>query len=643
MIYDVNTFDDIINLPIRPQAQFYLKAVSNNITGHVGAANVLNSDVDLKSFTIAPNPNDLIPVTLSENGYCVDDPNLRVGNKPSYCNLMFFAGLYNTYPVTRRLFYMIQHPFDETLRMGIKIAPLYRGSFRFDWIEYEIATDSALSTQSITLTATEDYEVLEFDANPTDTSTAYKLMVTALDEDAVDCSIKFDAPEVVGVSEYIITNANLINYSSNEHADLYSQSRSSFEHTVEFLDIDRLYDPQNPQGKYNNLVLGSCYRIYTGYNINGMFVDAYSTEWNTYRPNFYLKDLPVWDNEKVTLHFTDIHTFDSNLTTQVPYIGFNEGVVSKQFAPGLNANREKQVLTSMNYYVRFNVGPYQYADRVDMTIENNAKKLMATTGYLYQDSPIEDVYTLCQNALGCWNYGKDVSDISVDDVRDYTIDKSVIYDEGLFFNKEPLLKTLTVKKYINTVSDTPLTYNVSLQASDFKKWSESDARPYRAELKTDNPLTNIVDVRSITSTNANPWIWGVRYETDSVSGVGRWIIYIFVADPNYGAGTYTATMYPIDTKVEDVSEVVNEEGENLTIDNPFITSDELVTLCATAAKRIAAWREVYDIDVMENFKLRVGDIIKLDTMYETGIPVIITGLQFNIPGPKGHITCRRIG
>ena len=643
MIYDVDTFDDIIKLPIRPQGQFYLKAVSNNITGHIVAGNVLNQDVDLKSYTIAPNPNDLMPVTLTENGYCVDDPNLRMFNKTNYCNLMFHGGLYNTYPVTRRLFYMIQHPFEATLRIGIKIAPLYRGSFRFDWIEYEIDSDSTLSTQTITLTATEDYEVLEFDANPTDANTAYKLMVTALDEDAVDCSIKFDTPEVVGAGEYIITNANLIDYSSKEYADLYSQSRSSFEHTVKFLDIDRLYDPQNPQGKYNRLVLGSGYRIFTGYNINGMFVDAYSTDWNNYRPLLFLKDLPVWDNEEVTLHFADRHTFDSCLTTQVPYIGFNQGVVSKQFAPGLNADYAKQVLTSMKYYIRFTVGPYRYGDQVDMTIEDNAKKLMTTTGYLYQDCPIEDVYTLCQNALGCWNYGKNVSDISADNVKDYTIDNSVIYDEGLIFNKEPLLKTLTVKKYINTVSDTSLVYTVTLQASDFKKWSETDPKPYRAEVKLDHPLTDIVDVRVASTNSTDNWTWYVLYERDLISGLCRYAPYILTSDPNLGAATYTFKLYPIDTKVEDVSEVVNEEGENLTIDNPFITSDELVTLCATTAKQIASWREVYDIDVMENFKLRVGDIIKLDTMYEKAIPVIITGLQFNIPGPKGHITCRRIG
>ena len=643
MIYDVETFDDIIALPIRPQAQFYMASTVYTIGGRVIASNVLDNDIDFSSsITLAPNPNNLKATTLAKNGYKVDDPNLRIYNSRNYCNLMFDSVLFTSSARTKSLFYKVQHPFETSFVIRITIAPLYIGSYRFDWIEYDVDDDSILSTQSITLTETEDYEDLEFDVNPTDTHTAYKLMATALDDDALDCRINFDTPEVAGESRYLITNANLINFSSNEHADLYSQSRSAFEYTVDFLDIDRLYDPENPQGRFSSMVIGSTYRMFMGYNINGLFVDAHSIDWISARQRYFLKDLPTWENEKVTLHLTDDHTFNSNFTTQVPYISFQQGLLAKKFAPSTIVNPGKQVLTDMSYRIRFTVGPYSFAFSVPMTIEDASKIIMETTGYLHNDISIEDVYSLCQNALGCWNYGKNVGDISAANVRDYTIDDSVIYNEGISLNKQPLLKTLTIKKYNNTRSESPQTYTVTLQASDFVRWSDTDVRPYRAELKISNPLTNVADIYSITSTNVNPWVWGTVYNRNYTSGLCRWIIYIYVADPSDGSGDYTVTLYPVDTKTEDISDVVKEEGENLTIYNPFITSDALVTLCATAAKRIAAWRDVYEIDVMENFKLRVGDIVKLNTIYEQNIPVIITGLQFNIPGPKGHITCRRI-
>ena len=639
MIYDVSTFDDIIALPIRPQAQFYLKAITYNIGGYAVASNVLNGVASLTSVRLAPNPNNLRPATLCENGYKVDDPNLRISNSLNYCNLMFTSGVFTAVSQTKQLFYMIQHPYSDTFTIAITVGPLYKGSFRFDWIEYDVDDDSIISTQSITLSATSDYEELEFDTNPTTTSTAYKLMCTALDADAVNCRVCFDVPEVAGASRYIIDNSNLINFASDEHADLYSQARSGFEYNVDFLDISHQYDPQNPNGEYSGLVVGSMYVIYKGYNINGMFVDAYSSDNDNTIQYYYLKDLPTWENEKVTLHLCDDHTFDSNLTTQIPHLGSSDGLVAKKFAPG-TGNYDKQVLTSMPYYIRYVVGPYRFASRITMNIDDNSKALMETTGYLHDDRPIEDVYTLAQNALGCWNYGKNVSDIDIANIKDYTIDNSVIYDQGLSFSKQPQLKTLTIKKYSSKQSSTPLTYSITLQASDFE-YIGTGTKPYRAKLKVDNPLTNIVDA-TLAAPDPSDWTWSIVYERDLVSGVCKYAIYVYATSAAAGAKTYTLNLYPIETTSEDISEVVNEEGENLTIDNPFITSDALVTLCATTAKRIAAWREVYEIDVMENFKLKVGDIVKLNTIYEQNIPVIITGLQFNIPGPKGHITCRRI-
>ena len=639
MIYDVSTFDDIIALPIRPQAQFYLKAITYNIGGYAVASNVLNGVASLTSVRLAPNPNNLRPATLCENGYKVDDPNLRISNSLNYCNLMFTSGVFTAVSQTKQLFYMIQHPYSDTFTIAITVGPLYKGSFRFDWIEYDVDDDSIISTQSITLSATSDYEELEFDTNPTTTSTAYKLMCTALDADAVNCRVCFDVPEVAGASRYIIDNSNLINFASDEHADLYSQARSGFEYNVDFLDISHQYDPQNPNGEYSGLVVGSMYVIYKGYNINGMFVDAYSSDNDNTIQYYYLKDLPTWENEKVTLHLCDDHTFDSNLTTQIPHLGSSDGLVAKKFAPG-TGNYDKQVLTSMPYYIRYVVGPYRFASRITMNIDDNTKALMETTGYLHDDRAIEDVYTLAQNALGCWNYGKNVSDIDIANIKDYTIDNSVIYDQGLSFSKQPQLKTLTIKKYSSKQSSTPLTYSITLQASDFE-YIGTGTKPYRAKLKVDNPLTNIVDA-TLAAPDPSDWTWSIVYERDLVSGVCKYAIYVYATSAAAGAKTYTLNLYPIETTSEDISEVVNEEGENLTIDNPFITSDALVTLCATTAKRIAAWREVYEIDVMENFKLKVGDIVKLNTIYEQNIPVIITGLQFNIPGPKGHITCRRI-
>lgn len=109
----------------------------------------------------------------------------------------------------------------------------------------------------------------------------------------------------------------------------------------------------------------------------------------------YLKDLPTWENEKVTLHLCDAHTFDSNLTTQIPHLGNMDGLVAKKFAPSEVGNYDKQVLTSMQYKIRYVIGPYRYASPITMNIDDNTKALMETTGYLHDDRPIGGCVHTC--------------------------------------------------------------------------------------------------------------------------------------------------------------------------------------------------------------------------------------------------------
>lgn len=67
---------------------------------------------------------------------------------------------------------------------------------------------------------------------------------------------------------------------------------------------------------------------------------------------------------------------------------------------------------------------------------------------------------------------------------------------------------------------------------------------------------------------------------------------------------------------------------------------------AGKAKRVAIFVSetpyVYEVDVIQDFTREVGDIIRLETEKNVFKTCIITGLKFNLPGSKGHITCRKI-
>ena len=50
----------------------------------------------------------------------------------------------------------------------------------------------------------------------------------------------------------------------------------------------------------------------------------------------------------------------------------------------------------------------------------------------------------------------------------------------------------------------------------------------------------------------------------------------------------------------------------------------------------------YEVDVVQDIRYELGDVIRLETQKNVFKTCVITGLKFNFPGSKGHVTCRKI-
>ena len=50
----------------------------------------------------------------------------------------------------------------------------------------------------------------------------------------------------------------------------------------------------------------------------------------------------------------------------------------------------------------------------------------------------------------------------------------------------------------------------------------------------------------------------------------------------------------------------------------------------------------YEVDVVQDLRYELGDVIRLETEKNVFKTCIITALKFNLPGSKGHVTCRKI-
>lgn len=96
---------------------------------------------------------------------------------------------------------------------------------------------------------------------------------------------------------------------------------------------------------------------------------------------------------------------------------------------------------------------------------------------------------------------------------------------------------------------------------------------------------------------------------------------------------------------EDVSvaeERVNEQGEECYIDNPFVTTDEQVQAVIDGVKFVYGHRDTYVVQWAQDWRVELGDIIYLDTQFESNVKVVVVGLKFSYPGLWGEITVRRI-
>lgn len=67
--------------------------------------------------------------------------------------------------------------------------------------------------------------------------------------------------------------------------------------------------------------------------------------------------------------------------------------------------------------------------------------------------------------------------------------------------------------------------------------------------------------------------------------------------------------------------------------------------CDELGARIKNWyahRSIYEVNFRQDFRLEPLDIITFQTQFEENVPVMITKLQFKLPGQIGAISVRRM-
>ena len=402
----------------------------------------------------------------------------------------------------------------------------------------------------------------------------------------------------------LFDNSNIVKAETYINTDLYSQAVPNEQIEITVLDINHEYDPANPQGKFAKLTPDREFFLRLGYRLpdrNGE-VEWVDGAWSS-AGAYHISDTPTYQNQKVTmlLETTDL----SNKTN-----------VSVPIKHGL-----------------YGVG--NEVDSRDITIFPNLYPYINTTAMIDKQAYMS-AYMWDANAQGrFYSRGRMFPNINtIGTMKDYVINDNRILDGGVQLDKQPMLKNLIIKQYKNVQSALRLTQSFSVAADDYEYYSAWGK--YRARIYNSQEL----DISCIEMTHTGGVDWRIIYEDVNNSGVLSTSIYVTASSRVVVSGSFN--IYGTDSSSTDIVLKVNDEGEDMTIDNPLITSNALVVSCANATKIVAAMREVYKVNMVNDIRLQNADCVYLDTPYEKHIPVIITGIKRVMPGIKSEITCRRL-
>ena len=592
----------VLDQPIRPGVIIQLADKANKIPTPTCAIlmNVrLNNTGFLQSNS---NGNDgTVNADFCGYGYKVDDPMYRCGSGILGGNGGVSDRFFTTADMTPNVKYSRGLMFTTVGASGydslsLEIAPLYSGTLTMELEDYD---GVSIDTQSISDTT--KIERVTFD-------------VTSLHGDDRPCYMNFTLSRggrfaFTGTyaddsfEEILFNNSNIIKAETFINSDLYSQSAPNDQIEVEILDIDHEYDPANPQGKFAKLTSGREFYLRLGYRLPDRHGEVEWVEgaWTSHS-GYYISDKPTYQDQKVKITLQKKILNNKN----------NVSVPIKHGLYGVGNEVASRDITIFGLYPYINttamIDKQAYMSAC-MWVANAQGKYYKTNGAFY-------------------------SFVDFINMRDYVINSNRILDGGVQLDKQPMLKNLIIKQYKNVQSALRLTQSFSVTADDYEYYSAWGK--YRARIYNSQEL----DISCIEMTGLVGADWRIVYEDINESGVLSTSIYVTASSKVVVSGSFN--IYGTDSSSTDIVIRVNDEGEDMTIDNPLITSNALVVSCAEATKIVAAMREVYKVDMVNDIRLVNGDCVYLDTAYEKNIPVIITGIKRVMPGIKSEVTCRRL-
>ena len=417
----------------------------------------------------------------------------------------------------------------------------------------------------------------------------------------------------------VFENELISSVTVDERTDLTSQSLPSYEITVECLDVNEEYTPESDYWN-KQFSSGSTFYFRAGFETEGgieyipMMIGELTTK-------------PTYGNGKIT--------FKASIEFRWFFGETHLGI-----DPGSSAatGTEIESLYFKNIIEENSYGGYALFDNYDIFADETDESNSICNYYGIVKEPRQ----LIANALGGYItsnvYTFDLHrtvDIQYKPCGDYLTRYEQISST---LESQPKVTKISVTRNKNTVSadkttvDTPTAITLHANTAETLYFTV----PYEALSKfvvTD--YRKSVSTASITAECSQP--------EKQPDGTYEVTIY-FTSNKNTNIRP-KVDFYKIDNAKFEETDNFNSgflEGEVYTNDNDLVTNIYTANKVKNVARMMNDMTDQYEVDLMQDFRYELGDIIRLETEKNIYKTCVITGMSYKFPGSAGHLTCRKI-
>lgn len=438
----------------------------------------------------------------------------------------------------------------------------------------------------------------------TQTSGRFQLNWVKADKSALEY---FDGKPLVFENNYISS------VSISKETDLTSQALPSYQMTITCLDPDSLYTPESDYWD-NQFKDGTPCYIKAGFDVGGIV---------EYVPLFFgnLTEKPKYEQGRITF--------------KIAVDWRKEWSTSLGTTLGTNVSEGSEILSNTFNNLIYNNKIFDSYD-----VFTDATDASNSIYNYYGELDSEQVRQYIANALGCY---------MICDFDDYVIRKStdIQYEapEDTIERYDQIKCSLESQPKVGRIS---ISRNKNTVGSDYVDVET----PTRQTVGSHNPKVFAFEVPfyangkiTIVDAQASPSATVSIYTNPEVikKDNGMYEIQIPLQANVTSSIKPIVRFFRVSTDVLEETETIDESaGEVYTNNNTLITNSYVANKAKNAARFISGLSNQYEVDVVQDFSRELGDVIRLETQKNVVKTCVITGLQFTLPGSKGHLTCKKI-